>query len=98
MRAFPAALGSLTVPVVYAIMKESGYPTVVSAFSACLVLFGQSIFVFEFCSGVMIYLYFTLIDNAHIAQDRLILLDAQLVFFIALTIYAYVRFKKLRYQ
>ena len=38
------------------------------------------------------------IDNAHITQDRLILLDAQLVFFIALTLYAYVRFRKLRYQ
>ncbi|KAI0050961.1 glycosyltransferase family 39 protein [Auriscalpium vulgare] len=75
MRALPAILGSLTVPVVYAIMKESGYGTVIAAFSASIVLF----------------------DNAHVAQSRLILLDATLVFFMSLTIYSYVRFRKLRY-
>ncbi|KAF5383513.1 hypothetical protein D9615_003615 [Tricholomella constricta] len=75
MRALPAILGSLTIPVVYAIMKESGYSTVIAAFSACIVLF----------------------DNAHVAQSRLILLDATLIFFMALTIYAYIRFRKLRY-
>jgi dolichyl-phosphate-mannose-protein mannosyltransferase len=41
MRALPAIMGSLTIPVVYAIMKESGYSTVVAAFSASLVLFGE---------------------------------------------------------
>ncbi|KAF4611280.1 hypothetical protein D9613_007056 [Agrocybe pediades] len=76
MRALPAILGSLTVPVVYAIMKESGYPTVIAAFSAALILF----------------------DNAHIAQSRLILLDATLIFFMSLTVYAYIRFRKLRYR
>jgi len=40
MRALPAILGSLTIPVVYAIMKECGYGTVIAAFSAGLVLFG----------------------------------------------------------
>ncbi|KAJ7115997.1 glycosyltransferase family 39 protein [Mycena epipterygia] len=75
MRALPAILGSLTVPLVYAIMKESGYSTVISAFSASLILF----------------------DNAHIAQSRLILLDATLIFFMTLTMYSYIRFKKLRY-
>ncbi|KAF5387313.1 hypothetical protein D9757_005775 [Collybiopsis confluens] len=76
MRALPAILGSLTVPVVYAIMKQSGYSTVIAAFSASLILF----------------------DNAHIAQSRLILLDATLIFFMSLTIYAYIRFQKLRYR
>ncbi|TFK39781.1 glycosyltransferase family 39 protein [Crucibulum laeve] len=75
MRALPAILGSLTIPVVYAIMKESGYSTVIAAFSASLILF----------------------DNAHIAQSRLILLDATLIFFMSLTIYSYIRFRKLRY-
>ena len=41
IRSLPAFLGSATVPIVYAIMKESGYPTAVAAFSACLVLFGM---------------------------------------------------------
>lgn len=41
LRALPAALGALTVPLVYAIMKESGYPTLIAAFSASLVLFGK---------------------------------------------------------
>ncbi|KAF8159439.1 glycosyltransferase family 39 protein [Crassisporium funariophilum] len=76
MRALPAILGSLTIPVIYAIMKESGYSTVIAAFSASIVLF----------------------DNAHIAQSRLILLDATLIFFMSLTIYSYIRFRKLRYN
>lgn len=42
MRALPAVLGSLTVPIVYAIMKESGYSTIIAAFSASLILFGTS--------------------------------------------------------
>ncbi|EGN96803.1 glycosyltransferase family 39 protein, partial [Serpula lacrymans var. lacrymans S7.3] len=75
MRALPAILGSLTIPVVYAIMKETGYSTLIAAFSAIIVLF----------------------DNAHVAQSRLILLDATLMFFMSLTIYSYVRFRKLRY-
>jgi len=41
MRALPAILGSLTIPIVYGIMKESGYGTVISAFSASIVLFGM---------------------------------------------------------
>jgi dolichyl-phosphate-mannose-protein mannosyltransferase len=76
MRALPAILGSLTIPIVYAIMKESGFSTVIAAFSAILVL----------------------LDNAHVAQSRLILLDATLIFFMSLTIYAYIRFRKLRYH
>ncbi|KAH9941500.1 O-mannosyltransferase [Amylocystis lapponica] len=75
LRALPAILGSLTIPIVYAIMKECGYSTVIAAFSASLILF----------------------DNAHIAQSRLILLDATLIFFMSLTIYSYVRFRKYRY-
>ncbi|KAJ3555988.1 hypothetical protein NM688_g2273 [Phlebia brevispora] len=75
MRALPAILGSMTVPIVYAIMKESGYSSIIAAFSACLVLF----------------------DNAHIAQSRLILLDAPLIFFMTLTMYSYIKFRKYRY-
>ena len=41
LRALPATLGALTVPLVYAIMKESGYSTIISAFSAILILFGM---------------------------------------------------------
>ena len=40
MRALPAVLGSLTIPVIYAIMKESGYSRVIAAFSASIILFG----------------------------------------------------------
>lgn len=45
MRAFPAVFGSLTVPVIYAIMREIGTPRVFSIFSAALILMG----VFDFC-------------------------------------------------
>ena len=40
LRALPAILGSLTVPIVFAIMKECGYSTVIAAFSAILILLG----------------------------------------------------------
>lgn len=95
MRALPAILGSLTVPVVYAIMKETGYSTVVAAFSASIILFGAWIFL-HWLPVAPRLIRFNL-DNAHIAQSRLILLDATLIFFMALTIYSYVRFRKLRY-
>ncbi|KAI5451339.1 Dolichyl-phosphate-mannose--protein mannosyltransferase 4 [Naganishia albida] len=42
MRAFCALMGAATVPVVYAIMRESGYPILVAAFSASLVLFDNA--------------------------------------------------------
>ncbi|KAJ4345521.1 Dolichyl-phosphate-mannose--protein mannosyltransferase 4 [Didymosphaeria variabile] len=39
-----------------------------------------------------------LFDNAHIGQTRLILLDATLIFFMALSVLAYIRFYKLRHD
>lgn len=48
IRALPAALGALTVPIVYQIMKESGYSTVVAAFSSILVLLGLFISVYTY--------------------------------------------------
>ncbi|KAL1609193.1 Dolichyl-phosphate-mannose--protein mannosyltransferase 4 [Nothophoma quercina] len=39
-----------------------------------------------------------LLDNAHIGQTRLILLDASLIFFMALSVLAYIRFYKLRHD
>lgn len=38
-----------------------------------------------------------LFDNAHIGQTRLILLDASLIFFMALSVLSYIRFYKLRH-
>ncbi|SGZ28531.1 BQ5605_C027g10365 [Microbotryum silenes-dioicae] len=76
LRSLPALLGSLVPPVVYAIMRESGYPKAIAILSASLVLF----------------------DNAHVAQTRLILLDAPLVLFMSLAFYCYIRFHKLRYN
>lgn len=76
MRAVPAVIGSLQVPLIYSIMRQSGYAPVIGVFSAALLLF----------------------DNAHIAQDRLILLDAPLILFMMLSLYCYIRFYKLRYN
>ncbi|KAK4946153.1 Dolichyl-phosphate-mannose--protein mannosyltransferase 4 [Elasticomyces elasticus] len=39
-----------------------------------------------------------LFDNSHVGQTRLILLDATLVFFMALSIYSYVKFYKQRHE
>ena len=41
MRSFCAIMGSITVPIVYAIMRESGYPIAISLFTASLVMFGE---------------------------------------------------------
>ena len=93
IRALPALFGSLTIPLVYAIMRESGYPTIIAAFSASVVLFGDPL------AFLRVKIALTKCsDNAHIAQTRLILLDAQLVFFTALSLYSYIRFRKLRYR
>lgn len=43
LRVLPAVFGSLTIPVVYAIMKEAGYSTIIATFSAILILFGTSL-------------------------------------------------------
>ena len=95
MRALPAILGSLTVPIVYGIMKESGYGTVIAAFSASIVLFGMYGCI---SAAIKFSVAFSFPDNAHIAQSRLILLDATLIFFLSLTMYCYIRFRKLRYM
>lgn len=42
--------------------------------------------------------FLLLFDNAHIAQDRLILLDAALCLFMTLSLYSYVKFYKQRYN
>ncbi|KAI9373171.1 Dolichyl-phosphate-mannose-protein mannosyltransferase-domain-containing protein [Aspergillus egyptiacus] len=76
LRAMPAALGALTVPVVFLIMWESGYSLPACVLSAGLILF----------------------DNAHIGEDRLILLDSTLVITMALSVLCYIRFYKLRHQ
>ncbi|PLB34059.1 dolichyl-phosphate-mannose-protein mannosyltransferase [Aspergillus candidus] len=76
LRAMPATLGALTIPVVFLIMWESGY-----SLPACVL-----------ASGLMLF------DNAHIGEDRLILLDASLVLTMALSILCYIRFYKLRHQ
>jgi dolichyl-phosphate-mannose-protein mannosyltransferase len=41
LRALPAFLGSVTVPLVYAIMVESGYPTLICSFTTMLLLLGR---------------------------------------------------------
>jgi dolichyl-phosphate-mannose-protein mannosyltransferase len=76
LRAMPATLGALTIPVVFLIMWESGY-----SLPACVL-----------SAGLMVF------DNAHVGEDRLILLDATLVLSMALSILCYVRFYKLRHQ
>ncbi|ODH45179.1 hypothetical protein ACO22_00292 [Paracoccidioides brasiliensis] len=76
LRAMPAIQGSLTIPVVFLIMWESGYSLPACVLSAGLVLF----------------------DNAHVGEDRLILLDATLVLTMALSILCYIKFYKLRHE
>lgn len=76
LRSMPAALGALTIPVVFMIMWESAYSLPACVLAAGIVLF----------------------DNAHVGEDRLILLDAALVLSMAVSILCYVRFYKLRHE
>lgn len=93
MRALPALLGSLTVPIVFATMKETGFPTAIACFSAALIAFGTASSLLQIgrCS-------LGFIDNAHITQTRFILLDAALVFFMSLSLFSYIKFRKYRYS
>ncbi|KAK5088079.1 Dolichyl-phosphate-mannose--protein mannosyltransferase 4 [Lithohypha guttulata] len=75
-RALPALLGTLTVPIVFLIMWESGYSLPACVLASCMVLF----------------------DNSHIGQTRLILLDATLVFFMALSVLCYIKFYRQRHD
>ena len=43
LRALPAIMGSLTPPVIYGIMRESGFPRIVAILSAMLIVFGECI-------------------------------------------------------
>lgn len=74
-RSLSATLGSLTVPLVFITMQQSGYSVSACVLASSLVLF----------------------DNAHVAETRLILLDATLIFSVALSFYCYVRFSKERH-
>jgi dolichyl-phosphate-mannose-protein mannosyltransferase len=94
MRSMPAIFGSLTVTIVYQIMKECGFPVVVCSFTALLIAIGKYRSLELTVLGCELRMS---VDNGHICQTRLILLDAALVFFVALTLYAYVRFRKVRY-
>lgn len=95
MRALPALLGSVTVPIVYGIMRETGFPVAIACFSAALIAIGM-----HRCRCVVLLISFhnPPIDNAHVTQTRLILLDAALVFFMALSLFSYVKFRKFRYS
>lgn len=74
LRCLSATLGTLTVPLVFNTMKESGYSVLTCCFSAILIA----------------------LDNAHVTETRLILLDATLIFSVACSVYCYVRFTKQR--
>ncbi len=41
IRALPAFLGSLTIPVVFVTMRETGFPVAIAAFSASLIALGM---------------------------------------------------------
>lgn len=76
MRALPAVIGALQVPIVYEIMRETGARLTTSLMCALLVM----------------------LDNAHVAQTRIILLDAPLVLFMLLSLYTYIKFFQQRYR
>jgi dolichyl-phosphate-mannose-protein mannosyltransferase len=90
----PALLGSFQVPIVYSIMRETGHAPPIAALSACMLALGELniSFTTNECSQCPTS------DNGHIAQDRLILLDATLVFFMISSLYSYIMFHKQRYN
>jgi len=102
LRSLPALLGSLTVSVVFLTMRDSGYGLVACIIASSMVLFGTwsrfpslSLHLFLFWSLRGSWLT---VDNAQLAEQRLILLDATLVFSVAMSIWMYVRFYKCRHM
>lgn len=93
LRALPASLHVLGVALVYNIMRESGSSVLTCFLTATLYLLGRG-FGSLFCCFT--HLLKTL-DNAFISQNRLILLDSILIFYMLATIYSYIRFRKLRH-
>ena len=91
MRSLSALLGALTIPVIYGIMRESGHPVAIAILSASIIMFGMFMLTY-----IRYHTDQSELDNGHVAQTRLILLDAALVFFMALSLYCYVRFSKTR--
>lgn len=76
LRALSATLGTLTVPIMFATLKECNYSVWTCLLGSALVA----------------------LDNAHVAETRLILLDATLIVSVAASMYCYVRFTKMRRQ
>lgn len=74
LRALSATLGTLTVPIMFATLKECNYSVWTCLLGSALVA----------------------LDNAHVAETRLILLDATLIVSVAASMYCYVRFTKMR--
>jgi dolichyl-phosphate-mannose-protein mannosyltransferase len=102
LRSLPALLGALTVPVVFMTMRDSGYGLVACIIASSMVLFGtpplhQSVLV-PLLNLDIFFVLELMSDNAQLAQQRLILLDATLVFSMAMSIWMYVRFYRYRHM
>lgn len=74
-------------------MWESGYTLPACVTAAGLLLFGM-LFLGNVCGYCLTIIF---VDNAHIGQTRLILLDSTLIFSMAVSVLAYVRFYKQRH-
>lgn len=92
LRALPASLHVLGVALVYNIMRESGSSVLTCFLTATLYLLGI-VFVWRIPHCFTHFIS----DNAFISQNRLILLDSILIFYMLTTIYSYIRFRKLRH-
>jgi dolichyl-phosphate-mannose-protein mannosyltransferase len=92
-RGMAALFGSLTVPVMYAIMKESFYHTPVCFLVAMMCALGTF---WKILVDWYTLLTDTYIENGLITQSRFILLDSSLLFFQVLGMYCWIRFFKLR--
>ena len=95
LRSLPALLGALTVPVVFMTMRDSGYGLVACIIASSMVLFGMAPFR---PTQIFVFVLSLMLDNAQLAQQRLILLDATLVFSMAMSIWMYVRFYRCRHM
>ncbi|CAO3651446.1 unnamed protein product [Cunninghamella echinulata] len=72
-------------------------PATLNVLCVCLVysIMKQSGYTITICALTALLMVF---DTALVGQHRLIMLDSMLIFFMLLTVYSYIRFRKLRYQ
>lgn len=83
MRAVPATMGSLLIPIVYMIMSQLGFSQWTSALAGFLFIFGDTCvdLLYLVYSSVLFFSFCIVADNALLTQSHYMLMEPILLFF-----------------